>query len=123
MTSDNPHLMSPTMADRLKVQSKDMVRVELNGKWAEIPVWIRTGHPDNSVTVSLGYGRKRVGRVGNDVGFDTYQLRYSATPWIASGVQVSKAAGTYVLASTQGYQTMDVGDEHRHVARTATLEE
>ncbi len=123
MTWDNPLLMSPKMAEQLKVQSKDMVRVELNGKWAELPVWIQTGHPDNSVTVSLGYGRKRVGRVGNDVGFDTYQLRYSATPWIASGVQVTKAAGTYVLASTQGYQTMDVGDEHRDVVRTATLEE
>jgi MoCo/4Fe-4S cofactor protein with predicted Tat translocation signal len=123
MTWDNPVLMSPKMADQLKVQSKDMVRVELNGKWAELPVWIQTGHPDNSVTVSLGYGRKRVGRVGNDVGFDTYQLRYSATPWIATGVQVTKATGTYVLASTQGYQTMDVGDEHRPVVRTAILEE
>src|SRR6266496_877286 len=123
MTWDNPLLMSPKMAEQLKVQSKDMVRVELNGKWAELPVWIQTGHPDNSVTVSLGYGRKRVGRVGNDVGFDTYQLRSSATPWIASGVQVTKAAGTYILATTQGYQTMDVGDEHRDVVRTATLEE
>jgi len=123
MTWDNPLLMSPTMADRLKIQSKDMVRIELNGKWAELPVWIQAGHPDNSVSVSLGYGRKRVGRVGNDVGFDTYQLRYSAMPWIATGVNVTKAAGTYVLASTQGYQTMDVGDEHRDVVRTATLEE
>ena len=82
MTWDNPLLMSPTMADRLKIQSKDMVRIELSGKWAELPVWIQAGHPDNSVSVSLGYG-KRVGRVGNDVGFDTYQLRYSAMPWIA----------------------------------------
>jgi MoCo/4Fe-4S cofactor protein with predicted Tat translocation signal len=123
MTWDNPLLMSPKMAEQLKVQSKDMVRVELNGKWAELPVWIQAGQPENSVTVSLGYGRKRAGRVGNDIGFDTYQLRYSATPWTATGVNVTKAAGTYVLATTQGYQTMDVGDEHRPVVRTATLEE
>ena len=123
MTWDNPLLMSPEMADRLKIQSKDMVRVDLNGKGVELPVWIQAGHPDNSVSVFLGYGRKRAGRVGNDVGFDTYQLRYSATPWIATGVKVTKTAGTYVLASTQGYQTMDVGDEHRQIVRTATLEE
>jgi molybdopterin-containing oxidoreductase family iron-sulfur binding subunit len=123
MTWDNPLLMSPKMAESLKVEDKDMVRVELNGKWIELPVWRQAGHPDNSVTIFLGYGRKRVGRVGNDVGFDTYQLRHSATPWIATGVQVTKAAGTYVLASTQGYQTMDAGDDHRPVVRTKNLEE
>jgi molybdopterin-containing oxidoreductase family iron-sulfur binding subunit len=123
MTWDNPVLMSPKMAEQLKVTDKDMVRVELNGKWVELPVWRQAGHPDNSVTIFLGYGRKRVGRVGNDVGFDTYQLRYSAMPWIATGANVTKAAGTYMLASTQGYQTMDVGEEHRPVVRTATLEQ
>jgi molybdopterin-containing oxidoreductase family iron-sulfur binding subunit len=125
MTWDNPLLMSPAMADSLKVEDKDMVRVELNGKWIELPVWRQAGHPDNSVTITLGYGRKRAGRVGNDVGFDTYQLRYSATPWFTSaGVKVTKAdRPAYQLASTQGYQTMDVGDEHRPVVRTATLEE
>src|SRR5205814_4409754 len=123
MTWDNPLLMSPKMADSKGIKSGDMVRVELNGKWAELPVWIQAGHPDNSVTVFLGYGRKRAGRVGNNVGFDTYQLRYSATPWIATDVNLTKVSGTYVLATTQGYQTMDVGDDHRPVVRTATLEE
>src|SRR5262249_4372733 len=59
MTWDNPVLVSPKTAESLKVQSKDMVRVELNGKWAELPVWVQAGHPDNSITVTLGYGRKR----------------------------------------------------------------
>src|SRR5207248_6396995 len=81
------------------------------------------GHPDNSVTVFLGYGRKRVGRSGNDVGFDVYPLRYSATPWFTTGVQIEKISGTYILASTQGYQTMDVGDAERPLIRTKTLEE
>jgi MoCo/4Fe-4S cofactor protein with predicted Tat translocation signal len=123
MTWDNPLQMSPKMAESKGIKSGDMVRVELNGKWAELPVWIQAGHPDNSVTVFLGYGRKRVGRVGNDVGFDIYQLRYSATPWTATGVNVSKAAGTYVLATTQGYQAMEAGDENRPLVKTATLEE
>ncbi len=85
MTWDNPLLMSPKMADQLKVASKDMVKVELNGKSLDLPVWIQAGHPDNSVTIFLGYGRRMAGRVGNEVGFDVYPLRYSATPWIASG--------------------------------------
>jgi molybdopterin-containing oxidoreductase family iron-sulfur binding subunit len=127
MTWDNPLLMSPRMAEQMKVESKDMVKVELNGKSLDLPVWIQAGHPDNSVTIFLGYGRRMAGRVGNEVGFDVYPLRYSATPWIASG-RVTKIAGTYVLASTQGFQTMELheGDPSevtRHVVKTANLEE
>src|SRR5204863_10062989 len=122
MTWDNPLLMSPKMAEQLKVQSKDMVKVELNGKSLDLPVWIQAGHPDNSVTIFLGYGRRRAGGVGTETGFDVYPLRYSATPWIASG-KVSKTSGTYILASTQGYQTMDVGDSDRPIVKTANLEE
>jgi molybdopterin-containing oxidoreductase family iron-sulfur binding subunit len=122
MTWDNPLLMSPRMAEQMKIASKDMVRVEINGKSLDLPVWIQAGHPDNSVTIFLGYGRRMAGRVGNEVGFDIYPLRYSATPWIASG-KVTKIAGTYVLASTQGYQSMDTGDGERPLLKTANLEE
>src|SRR6266536_15877 len=113
MTWDNPLQLGPKMAERVGVKSGDMVKLELNGKSLELPVWIQAGHPDNSVTVFLGYGRKRVGRSGNDAGFDVYPLRYSATPWFTTGVHVTKASGTYLLANTQGYQTMDVGDDER----------
>ncbi|HEX3601764.1 MAG TPA: hypothetical protein VHU84_16540, partial [Lacipirellulaceae bacterium] len=70
MTWDNPLLMSPKMAEQMKIASKDMVRVEINGKSLDLPVWIQAGHPDNSVTIFLGYGRRMAGRVGNEVGFD-----------------------------------------------------
>src|SRR5579864_2791063 len=124
MTWDNPLLMGPKMADRMGIKSGDMVRVELqNGKHLDLPVWIQAGHPDNSVTVFLGYGRTRSGRVGNEQGFNTYSLRTSAAPWFTSGASVSKIAGTYILASTQGYQTMDVGDEQRPLVRTKNLED
>jgi Fe-S-cluster-containing dehydrogenase component len=51
-------------------------------------------------------------------------LRYSATPWIASGVQIHKTGSSYLLASTQGNQTMETpqGSE-RTLVRAATLEE
>jgi molybdopterin-containing oxidoreductase family iron-sulfur binding subunit len=111
------------MAERMGLKSGDMVRVSLNGKSLELPVWIQTGHPDNSVTAFLGYGRQRAGRSGTGAGFDVYPLRYSATPWFTSGVQIAKTGAKYTLASTQGYQTMDTGDEHRPIVKTANLEE
>jgi MoCo/4Fe-4S cofactor protein with predicted Tat translocation signal len=124
MTWDNPVLIGPKMAERLGLQTEDMIRLELNGKSVTAPVWIQAGHPDNSVTVFLGYGRRRAGRVGTAAGFDFYPLRDSATPWFTSGVKIEKAGGTYILASTQGYQTMDTQDgDTRPLVRIASLDE
>jgi MoCo/4Fe-4S cofactor protein with predicted Tat translocation signal len=124
LTWDNAVLIGPKMAERLQIQTKDVVELELNGKKVTGAVWIQAGHPDNSATIFLGYGRKRAGRVGTAQGFDAYALRTSAAPWIATGLQIRKTGDTYNLASTQGYQSMDTPDGgHRPLVRETTLEE
>ena len=124
LTWDNAVLIGPKMAERLQIKSKDVVELDLNGKKVTGAIWIQAGHPDNSVTVFLGYGRKRAGRVGTAQGFDAYTLRTSAAPWIATGVTIRKTGDTYNLASTQGMQTMDAPDgDHRPLVRETTLEE
>ena len=111
------------MADRLGIKTEDLVELELNGKKVTAPVWVQVGHPDNSITVFLGYGRRRAGRVGTGAGFDMYPLRFSATPWFTTGVAIRKTGGTYKLASTQGYQTMETATGTRPLVRHANLEE
>ena len=124
LTWDNPLLMGPAMADRLHLKAMDMARVELqSGKYLDLPVWVQAGHPDNSVTVYLGYGREKSGRVGNEQGFNTYTLRTSDAPWFASVKQITNRGQRYILASTQGYQAMDTGDEQRPVVRVKDLED
>jgi len=124
MTWDNPVLISPAMAERMGLKTEDLVTLTLNGKSVTAPVWIQAGHPDNAVTAFLGYGRRRAGRAGTGAGFDMYPLRHSATPWSANGVTIAKTDGTYKLATTQGYQTMDTPNgAERPLVRTATLEE
>jgi len=124
LTWDNAVLIGPKMADRLGIKTEDVVELELNGKKVTGPVWIQAGHPDNSVTTFLGYGRKRAGRVGTGQGFDVNPLRSIASPWFASGLKLTKTGDTYKLASTQGYQTMDTPDGgHRPQVRETTLEE
>src|SRR6202158_1724148 len=124
LTWDNAIQIGPAMAQRLSIKSEDVVELELNGKKVTGPVWIQAGHPDNSVTITLGYGRKRAGRVGTAQGFDAYALRTTANPWIATGLQIRKTGETYKLASTQGYQSMDTPDGgHRPLVRETTLEE
>jgi MoCo/4Fe-4S cofactor protein with predicted Tat translocation signal len=124
MTWDNPVLIGPKMAERLSLQTEDMILLELNGKTRIAPVWIQAGHPDHAVSVFLGYGRRRAGRVGTGAGFDFYPLRSSENPWFSTGLKIQKAEGHYVLASTQGYQTMETQNgDTRPLVRTRSLEE
>ena len=124
LTWDNAVLIGPKMAKRLDIKTEDVVELELNGKKVTGAVWIQAGHPDNSVTITLGYGRKRAGRVGTAQGFNAYELRTSAAPWIATGLQIRKTGVTYKLASTQGMQSMDTPNgDTRPLVRETTLEE
>jgi len=124
LTWDNCVMVGPQMAERQKLNFKDVVEIEYNGKKVKGPVWIQAGHPDNSVTLFLGYGRTKAGRVGTGTGFDIYPLRTSQNPWIASGVKLTSTGETYDLASTQGYQTMETPDgSERPLVMETTLEE
>ncbi len=124
LTWDNAVLVSPKMAEREGLKSMDVVKLELNGRSIAGPVWIQAGHPDHSVTVHLGYGRRAAGRAGTGAGFDAYALRTTNALWIATGGKLTKTGEFYQLASTQGYQTMDTGDgETRPAVRETTLEE
>ncbi len=124
LTWDNAVLISPRMADREGIKTMDVVTLELGGRKITGPVWIQAGHPDHSVTVHLGYGRRKAGRAGTGAGFDAYALRTTSALWFATGGKLSKTGDHYQLASTQGYQTMDTGDgATRPLVREATLEE
>ena len=125
LTWDNAVQMGPKMAGRLGIKSEDVVELSVNGKKITGPVWIQAGHPDNSVTITLGYGRTRAGRVGTAQGFNAYTLRTSANPWITTLDQPPRKTGeTYKLATTQGMQSMDTPDGGtRPLVRETRLEE
>ncbi len=124
LTWDNPIMIGPAMAERLKLNFKDVAELEFQGKKIKGPIWIQAGHPDNSITVFLGYGRTRAGRIGSGTGFDAYPLRTSQAPWFASGAQLRRTGETYDLASTQGYQSMETPDgSERPLVQERSLEE
>ncbi|HXM08862.1 MAG TPA: TAT-variant-translocated molybdopterin oxidoreductase [Terriglobales bacterium] len=124
LTWDNPIMIGPAMAERLKLNFKDVVELEFAGKKTKGAIWIQAGHPDNSITVFLGYGRTRAGRIGTGTGYDAYPLRTSQAPWFADGAKLTATGETYNLASTQGYQTMETPDgSERPQVQERNLEE
>ncbi|MGA2458852.1 MAG: TAT-variant-translocated molybdopterin oxidoreductase [Terriglobales bacterium] len=124
LTWDNCIMIGPAMAGRLKLNFKDVAELRFNGKKVKGPVWIQAGHPDNSITVFLGYGRTKAGRVGTGTGFDVYPLRTSQDPWLASWASLDPTGESYNLASTQGYQTMETPNgSERPLVQESSLEE
>jgi molybdopterin-containing oxidoreductase family iron-sulfur binding subunit len=117
LTWENAALVSPATAARLGVASEDVVELRHAGAVVEAPIWVTPGHADDALTVTLGYGRTRAGRIGTGIGFDAYRLRTSAAPWFGRDLEVVKTGRRAALASTQAHDRM----EGRHLVREATL--
>ena len=119
LTWDNAALISKRTADNRGVVDGDVVELKYQGLSIRAPIMIMPGQADNSITLHLGYGRQRAGKVGNGAGFNAYALLTSGAPWFATGVELAKTGETYTLATTQQHWLM----EGRDLVRAGTLAE
>jgi len=119
LTWDNAALMAPATAERLGLRNEDMVALRYRGRTVEAPVWMAPGHAEGAVTLHLGYGRTRAGRVGSGIGVNASALRTADAPWFGAGLEVRKTGRRYPLAGTQQHHAI----EGRHLVREATLDE
>ena len=119
LTWDNAALMSPATADRLGLANEDLVELDYGGQVVRAPVWLMPGHVDDSVTVYLGYGRTRAGRVGSGAGFNPFLLRTAATPWFGTGLAIRNTGEPYRLAGAQHHHSV----EGRDLFRAGTVDQ
>jgi molybdopterin-containing oxidoreductase family iron-sulfur binding subunit len=99
---DNAALVSGATLTKYGLEEDDIVELSVNGRKVKAPVLVAPGHPDNSVTVHLGYGRSFAGRVGSGAGFNAYLIRTSASPFYAVGT-MRKVEGKWGLAVTKSH--------------------
>ncbi len=98
----------------------EVLRLNFRGKSVTAPAFILPGQPDDVITLHLGYGRWRSGRVGGNKhdasvrGTNAYDLRTSDALWSGTGVGVELTGDTYSLASTQIHFRMEGRDIVRH---------
>jgi len=116
---DNVLQVSPALADKMNFKSGDMAELQYRGIAMKLPVWIQPGHAENSVTVTLGYGRNGIGRIADNTGFNVYPLRSSAHPDFDVDAKLIKTGDTYNLAVTQEHGSM----EGRPLVREGTINE
>jgi molybdopterin-containing oxidoreductase family iron-sulfur binding subunit len=117
LTWDNAALIAPATAERLGLGQGDIIRVTHEGRQLRIPAFITPGHAQDAVTIYLGYGRTRAGRVGNATGFNGYILRGSTNPWFGPA-EITVTGDHYELVTTQNHWTL----EGRNIVRSTTLD-
>ncbi len=121
MVWDNAVLVSGALAERERLNNDDVVELSVGGRTIRGPVWITPGQAENTITLQLGYGRERVGRVGSGVGFNAYALRTSDALWTQTGAQLAKTGRTHKLVTTQIHHNL--ASPEREVYRSGTLAE
>jgi molybdopterin-containing oxidoreductase family iron-sulfur binding subunit len=99
---DNAAIVSGATLTKLGVVEDDIVELTVAGRKVKAPIIVAPGHPDNSVTVHLGYGRQFAGRVGSGAGFDAYLIRTAASPFYAVG-SIKKVDGKWGTAITKSH--------------------
>ena len=116
---DNVAVLSPTTAGDLGIKNGDMLTLNLGGRQVSIAAWVLPGQTNNTIAVTMGWGRTKAGRLGNGKGFNVNPLRGLDSMYFATGVKVTKNGESYSIGQTQDHNSM----EGRAVARDATYED
>ncbi|MBC8063747.1 MAG: TAT-variant-translocated molybdopterin oxidoreductase [Chlorobia bacterium] len=119
ITWDNAIHISPRMAQEKGIESEDEVELEFNGQKVKGGAWVLPGHPEDSITVLLGYGRTAGGTIANRAGFNAYPMRTSSALSWGHGGNLKKTNHIFPLSSVQVHHEM----EGRDIVRTGTLAE
>jgi MoCo/4Fe-4S cofactor protein with predicted Tat translocation signal len=111
----------------------EVVKLTVNGKTVEAPIFVMPGHADGAITFHYGYGKERGGLVALSGNFNgvigveesarmavnAFAVRTSAGAYTASGAKAERTGKKYILACTQGQHAM----EGRRPARHGTVEQ
>ncbi|MGZ4845736.1 MAG: 4Fe-4S dicluster domain-containing protein, partial [Candidatus Angelobacter sp.] len=88
----------------------------------ELPVFIQPGQEPQTISVALGYGRRQVGRAGQNVGANAYpftSIEHGHRCYYVKNVAIEKTGRSEKLAGTQTHFSM----EGRPIVLETTLAE
>jgi molybdopterin-containing oxidoreductase family iron-sulfur binding subunit len=119
LTWDNAILLSPATAAKVGASASpayqggehgqiisDVFEIKYRDRTVRGAAFAVVGHPDDCITVHLGYGRARGGRVADGTGFNANAIRTTDALWHATGVQLVRTGATLPLACTQYHHLM-----------------
>ena len=107
LTWDNVAYVSYTTAQEYHLKSEDVIEITYHGRTTRMPVWVMPGTADGVIGVHFGYGRKKAGRIGSNIGHNPFTIRTAQAPWFGAGAEIVRTGETHVLASTQTHFAME----------------
>ena len=137
VTWDNVALISPKTAEKFGLNQKgdtremagakqgttfvntkggnlfsDLVTLTFQGSDIKkpVPMWISPGQPDDVVTIYMGYGRTRAGKIGTGLGYSVFDVRRSDAMNFGFGDISPRKGETATIASTQTHFNMEGRD-------------
>ncbi|HMO97797.1 MAG TPA: TAT-variant-translocated molybdopterin oxidoreductase [Kiritimatiellia bacterium] len=120
LTWDNALLISQETAEKLGLSTGDVVEASTATATVKMPVLVAVGIPVGGGVVTLGYGRRMAGRVGNGVGFSVAALQVVESPARAF-VKIAKTRETHTFALTQEHHAIE-GRNHLRVGTVADFQ-
>ena len=99
-------------------ESAVIAKIKVGSNNLEIPIHVVPGLANYTVVLPYGMGRKLVGRVGENVGINTYGLRTSGGMGFITGVELKTTEKRFFLANTQEHWSM----EGRAIVREGTVD-
>ena len=118
----NAALISPATARAKDLHDGDVVTLKRGGVMMEAGILLQPGLADNVVTIALGYGRARCGRVGKDVGYNANLIRTTDGFWYSPGFEIAKTGQTFEFATTHE-RGLAEHMNNRPLYREATVED
>jgi len=106
---DNYAAFSVQTASELGVSNNDRIEINIDGRTAQLPVFIQPGLADKTIEIQLGYGRTKAGEIGTGIGVNANVLM-SKNPGLTerfyNNAKISKLAGAYELVTTQEHHPL-----------------
>lgn len=92
-------------------QFSDLVTLKYQGADIQkpVPMWVAPGQPDDVITIHMGYGRTRAGKVGTGLGYSSFDVMRSDAMNYGFG-EVAKTGAKTTIASTQIHFNMEGRD-------------
>jgi molybdopterin-containing oxidoreductase family iron-sulfur binding subunit len=110
VTWGNFAAIAPKLANRLHLSNGDIVALRTGNTSVELPVLVQPGQHEQTISVALGYGRTRVGRVGQGLGTNVFPLAAISAGfrlYSASTVTLQKTGRRDEPVSTQTHFSME----------------
>jgi len=124
VTWGNYAVVAPSVATRLGITAGDVVSLDGGDIRLDLPAWVQPGQSPHAVSIAVGYGRSRAGRVGSGLGTNAFPLLAAdgRSPSQAS-LTITRTGRREPLAATQTHHSMEGRDIVRQISPAALVDD